>query len=112
MHEVDFQYAGFEWVDFHDAASSVIAFDRKSADGSETVTAVFNFTPVPRTGYRIGVWQPGTYAEILNSDASRYGGSNTGNFGEVLADAVPAHGREYSLNLVLPPLAALYFKRK
>lgn len=112
MHEVDFQYAGFEWVDFHDAASSVIAFDRKSADGSETVTAVFNFTPVPRTGYRIGVWKPGTYVEILNSDAARYGGSNTGNYGEVVADAVPAHGREYSLNLALPPLAALYFKRK
>jgi 1,4-alpha-glucan branching enzyme len=112
MHEVDFQYAGFEWVDFRDAASSVIAFDRKSADGAETVTAVFNFTPVPRTGYRIGVWRPGVYAEILNSDASRYGGSNTGNLGEVVADALPAHGREYSLNLVLPPLAALYFKRK
>jgi 1,4-alpha-glucan branching enzyme len=112
MHEVDFQFTGFEWVDFHDAASSVIAFDRKSADGSETMTAVFNFTPVPRAGYRIGVWQPGTYAEILNTDAARYGGSNTGNLGEVIADPVPAHGREYSLCLSLPPLAALYFKRK
>jgi 1,4-alpha-glucan branching enzyme len=112
MHEVDFHYTGFEWVDFHDAASSVIAFDRKSADGSETLTAVFNFTPVPRNGYRIGVWQPGTYAEVFNSDAARYGGSNIGNYGEVVADAVPAHGRGYSLNLALPPLAALYFKRK
>jgi len=112
MYEVDFRYTGFEWVDFHDAASSVIAFDRKSADGSETVTTVFNFTPVPRIGYRIGVWQPGTYAEIFNSDAARYGGSNMGNYGEVVADHLPAHGREYSLNLSLPPLAALYFKRK
>ena len=112
MHEVDFQYTGFEWVDFHDAASSVIAFDRKSADGTETITAVFNFTPVPRIGYRIGVWQPGTYREIFNSDALCYGGSNIGNYGAVNAEAVPVHGREYSLNLALPPLAALYFKRE
>jgi 1,4-alpha-glucan branching enzyme len=112
MHEVDFQYTGFEWVDFHDAASSIIAFDRKSADGSETLTTVFNFTPVPRHNYRIGVWQPGTYAEIFNSDAACYGGSNMGNCGEVVADPVPAHGRGYSLNLLLPPLGGLYFKKR
>ena len=112
LHEVDFHYSGFDWVDFQDAASSVISFDRKSADGSECVTAVFNFTPVPRVGYRVGVRAPGQYAEILNSDSNAYGGSNMGNLGEVTAEAIPAHGRDFSLNLMLPPLAGLYFKRK
>lgn len=112
LHEVDFHYSGFDWVDFQDAASSVISFDRKSADGTQCVTAVFNFTPVPRLGYRIGVRLPGQYAEILNSDASVYGGSNVGNLGEVTADSVPANGRDYSIHLTLPPLAAMYFKRK
>ena len=112
LYEVDFHYTGFEWVDFHDAASSIISFDRKSSDGSECVTAVFNFTPVPRTGYRVGVRQPGPYVEIFNSDAALYGGSNTGNYGEVSSDPIPAHGRDFSINLTLPPLAALYFKRK
>jgi len=111
LFEVDFHYTGFDWVDFHDAASSIISFDRKSADGSETVTTVFNFTPVPRTGYRIGVRQPGTYIELLNSDAARYGGSNMGNFGLVTADPIPNHGRPFSLSLTLPPLGALYFKK-
>ncbi|MEW6510286.1 MAG: 1,4-alpha-glucan branching protein GlgB [Bacteroidota bacterium] len=112
LYEVDFHYTGFEWVDFQDAASSVISFDRKSADGAETVTAVFNFTPVPRAGYRIGVRHAGTYSELFNSDSARYGGSNMGNYGEVPADPVPSHGRDHSLGLTLPPLGALYFKKK
>jgi 1,4-alpha-glucan branching enzyme len=111
LYEVDFHYTGFDWVDFHDAASSIISFDRKSADGAETVTTVFNLTPVPRSGYRIGVRQPGTYTELLNSDAARYGGSNMGNYGTVAANPIPNHGRPFSISLTLPPLGALYFKK-
>jgi 1,4-alpha-glucan branching enzyme len=73
---------------------------------------VFNFTPVPRNAYRIGVRQEGVYAELLNTDALVYGGSNVGNAGEVRADAVPCHNRSFSLSLTLPPLAALFLKRK
>jgi len=112
LHEVDFHYSGFEWVDFHDEASSIISFDRKSADGTESVTAVFNFTPVPRSGYRMGVREAGTYAELFNSDAARYGGSNVGNYGEVRSEPVLSHGRDNSLVVTLPPLGALYFKRR
>ncbi|HTO93521.1 MAG TPA: 1,4-alpha-glucan branching enzyme, partial [Bacteroidota bacterium] len=111
LHEVDFHYSGFDWVDFHDEASSVISFDRKSAGGTETVTAVFNFTPVPRSGYRVGVREEGAYAELFNSDAARYGGSNVGNYGGVHSEPVPSHGRNHSLVLTLPPLGALYFRR-
>ena len=112
LHEVDFHYSGFDWIDFQDSASSVISFERKAKDERESVTMVFNFTPVPRFGYRIGVREGGTYREVLNSDSSVYGGSNVGNLGEVYAESWPHHGRYYSLSLTLPPLGVLFLKRK
>ena len=112
LYEVDFHYSGFEWIDFQDSASSVIAFERKSKDGRESVVLAFNYTPVPRFGYRIGVPEGGTYREVLNSDSSIYGGSNVGNLGEVYAESSPHHGRNFSLSLTLPPLGVLFLKRK
>jgi 1,4-alpha-glucan branching enzyme len=112
LHEVDFHYTGFEWIDFHDAAASIISFERKGKDPRNSLIVVCNFTPIPRYGYRIGAREPGLYHEVLNSDAALYGGSNLGNAGQVQADPVPQHGREYSLLLNLPPLAALFFKRE
>ena len=110
LHEVDFHYEGFEWVDFQDSAASVISFERVARERSRRILAVCNFTPVPRHHYRVGVQGPGTYVELLNSDASMYGGSNCGNAGAVAADAVPMHGRPYSVPLVLPPLGVLFLK--
>jgi 1,4-alpha-glucan branching enzyme len=111
LHEIDFHYGGFEWVDFQDRGSSVISFVRKARDAEDATIVILNFTPVPRTGYRIGVGKAGTYRERLNSDAERYGGSNVGNLGMVATEPVPAHGKDHSLSLTLPPLAALYLKR-
>ena len=71
---------------------------------------VGSFTAVPRTGYRVGVPRAGRWGELLNSDAHAYGGRGWGNFGGVDAEAVPAHGRPYSLKLTLPPLAALFLR--
>jgi 1,4-alpha-glucan branching enzyme len=110
LHQVDFHYTGFEWIDFHDKASSVIAFMRKSNDGKEKVIVAFNFTPVPRQNYRIGVPEGGFYKEILNSDSSYYEGSNAGNAGEIGAESISCHNRKFSLNLTLPPLAAVFIK--
>jgi 1,4-alpha-glucan branching enzyme len=112
LHEVDFHYSGFEWIDFQDAASSVISFERRAKEGREKVLVVCNFTPVPRTGYRIGAPEAGRYRELLNSDADVYGGSNMGNCGVVMTDPVPAHGRDHSLSLTLPPLGVLFLKRE
>lgn len=109
--EADFDPSGFEWIDFQDEGGSIISFLRKSRDGRERVVIVCNFTPVPRTGYRIGVPDPGIYREILNSDSSYYGGGNVGNSGEIKAESIPHHNRQYSLNLSLPPLGVLYMKR-
>ena len=108
--EVDFEYRGFEWIDFQDSAGSIISFERKARDNRERIVAVCNFTPVPRHGYRIGVSQSGIYEEILNTDSSFYGGGNIGNTGEVRTQEVSFHHHPFSLNLTLPPLAVVYFK--
>jgi 1,4-alpha-glucan branching enzyme len=112
LHALDCDPRGFEWIAADDAAHSVVAFVRKGSDESQAVIAVFNFTPVPRHNYRVGVSQPGLYREIVNTDAKEYGGSGQGNMGEVIAAPVPFHGRPHSLNLNLPPLAAVYLKRQ
>jgi 1,4-alpha-glucan branching enzyme len=65
---------------------------------------------VVRDGYRIGVPRDGLYHEVLNTDAGCYNGSGVGNGGQIYAEPVPAHGQPYSLNLVIPPLAALILK--
>jgi 1,4-alpha-glucan branching enzyme len=111
LYQVDFDWSGFQWIDFSDADNSVIAFLRRAKDPNDFVVCVCNFTPVPRTGYRLGVLTDGWYRELLNSDASCYGGSNMGNGGGVAAEAIPWHGYPHSLPLTLPPLSVLFFKR-
>ncbi|HVO19695.1 MAG TPA: 1,4-alpha-glucan branching protein GlgB [Anaeromyxobacter sp.] len=108
LHVRDCLQGGFEWVDCGDAENSVVSLLRLGEEGDRPVLAVFNFTPVMRTGYRVGVPQGGTWRERLNGDAQVYGGSGVGNLGEVRAEPVPAHGRPFSLSLTLPPLAALF----
>ena len=107
LHEVDFDSSGFEWIDCHDSSQSVLSYLRKSKDGSQIVTAAFNFTPVPRENYRIGVPKPGFYREAINSDAELYGGSNVGNRGGVYAEHISWMGRSCSIPLALPPLAGV-----
>jgi 1,4-alpha-glucan branching enzyme len=110
LHELDFDPAGFEWVDCNDAEQSVLTFLRKGRSTDDILLVVCNFTPVPRHNYRVGVPRGGYWREVLNSDAREYGGSGQGNIGG--ADAVPiaAHGRLHALSVVVPPLAAVFFK--
>ena len=110
LYEYDFSNDGFEWVDLHDWESSVVSYLRKGKDGRDQLLVVCNLTPVLRHGYRVGVPRGGFWQELLNSDAEIYGGSGQGNFGGVHAQAFPAHGRNHSLNLTLPPMAVLCFK--
>ena len=109
LYEVDFNYTGFEWIDFHDVENSIISFLRRAADGRFIIFAC-NFTPVPRTRYRIGVPVPGFYREILNSDSELFGGSNMGNGGGVTSEAVPSHNRPHSIVITFPPLAVVAFE--
>jgi 1,4-alpha-glucan branching enzyme len=112
LHQVDFHYSGFEWIDFEDRASSVITFLRKSSDANDKIIVACNFTPVPRRQYRIGVPDEGIYREILNSDSSYYDGGNVGNAGEIASDSLPYHGRPFSLSIALPPLGVIFLKHK
>ncbi len=112
LHELDCEAAGFEWIDCHDTEQSVFAFLRKGSSTSSIVLAVFNYTPVPRQNYRVGVPRGGTWRELLNSDATHYGGSGQGNLGGVEALPVSAHGRPHSLALTLPPLSLLLFENR
>jgi 1,4-alpha-glucan branching enzyme len=109
LHELDFDPAGFSWIDATDAEQSVISFIRRSSQ-NEMIVAAFNFTPVPRQNYQIGAPLPGRWLEVLNSDAPIYGGSGQGNLGGVDAAPIPRHGHLHSLNLTLPPLGALFLK--
>jgi 1,4-alpha-glucan branching enzyme len=110
LHERDASYEGFVWVDANDVEQSVLCFERHRAEHAERVLCAFNFTPVPRHNYRIGVDLPGVWREIVNTDAEEYGGSGQGNLGGVDATILPAHGRSHSLVITLPPLGAVFFK--
>lgn len=110
LYEVDYNWTGFQWIDFSDTEQSVIAFIRKTKDQGNLIICVCNFTPVPRHGYRIGVPREGWYREVLNSDAATYGGGNIGNGGGVQSEPIPCHGQPCSLSLTLPPLGILYLK--
>jgi len=110
LHKQDFDSAGFEWIDCNDALQSTLSMMRKAYSTDDVVVVVLNFTPVPRHDYRVGVPINGFWRETLNSDAQDYGGSGQGSLGGVEASPVSFHGYPYSLNLTLPPLAAVYFK--
>ncbi|MCC7327650.1 MAG: 1,4-alpha-glucan branching protein GlgB [Burkholderiales bacterium] len=109
LHELDFDPAGFEWIDVNDAEISVLAFIRRARTGSP-VLVVCNFTPIPRMNFVVGVPEGGVWNELLNGDATLYGGSGMGNMGGVRSAPIPAHGRYHSLTLTLPPLSTVFFK--
>ena len=111
LYEVDFHYSGFEWVDFHDVQSSIIAFLRRGRDPKDFILICCNFTPVPRRGYEFGVPEEGFYQEILNTDSELFGGSNMGNGGCVSSRPIPKHQRPNSIAITLPPLAVVAFKK-
>jgi 1,4-alpha-glucan branching enzyme len=109
LHEQDCQPQGFQWVIGDDSGNSVYAYLRWSKEG-EPLLVVANLTPVPRHGYRVGVPFSGKWAELLNSDAGVYAGSNVGNGGGVMAEEIRSHGQPASLELELPPLGVVILK--
>ena len=107
LYDLDFQDSGFEWLDCHDNSQSVLSFLRKDRQGEAPVAAVFNFTPVPRPGYRLGVPLPGFYRVLVNSDAGGYGGSSFSLIEGSASEAIEWMGRPHSILIDLPPLAGV-----
>jgi len=112
LHQADFDPGGFRWIDCNDNENSIVSIVRYARVRTDSVVMVFNFTPVPRAEYRIGVPEPGWYGETLNSDSAIYGGSNMGNRGGVHSEPVAAHGFDQSVRLIVPPLACLMLKKQ
>jgi 1,4-alpha-glucan branching enzyme len=103
LYQLDHEPGGFEWVDCNDWERSVVSFIRRGRDPADTILVVCNFTPIVREGYQVGVPSGGYWTEVLNSDATIYGGSGVGNLGGI-------HGRPWSLPVTLPPLAVVAFR--
>ena len=105
LHVTEYDPDGFQWVDTTDAASSVLSFERSS--GEDRILVVCNFTPAPRSGYRVGVDDAGEWSVLLNSDDEDYWGTGTGTVGSVTAAEPGTHGRSHAVTLDLPPLGIL-----
>ncbi|OIN59464.1 1,4-alpha-glucan branching protein GlgB [Arsenicibacter rosenii] len=110
LHERNFQADGFEWIDTADRENTIISYMRKGENPADNVVIVLNMTPIPRFNYRIGAPAAGTYEEIFNSDNVGYYGSGVGNAAPIVAENQAWQGREYSMEITLPPLAAVVFK--
>jgi 1,4-alpha-glucan branching enzyme len=108
LWELDFDPAGFRWLEPNDAASNVVAFMRLSDGGKRQLVCACNFSPVPRPDYRLGLPAGGRWRELLNTDSELYGGSGIGNLGGVVAEAKPWHDQPFSAEVTLPPLGVVW----
>ena len=108
LWEVDFEPAGFSWLEANDGSSNALAFARFSRDRRRVLVCLCNFSPVPRPGYRVGLPQGGRWRELLNTDSEFYGGSGIGNLGAVEAEERFWHEQPYSAEVTLPPLGVIW----
>jgi 1,4-alpha-glucan branching enzyme len=110
LHQVDFSWEGFEWIDLHDTEQSIVSFVRRGKDPADLMICVFNFTPVPREGYRVGVPWACSYDVLMNTDDLRYGGSGVSEGPVIQGEDLPWQGQKASVQMTLPPLGAVLLK--
>ncbi|MEZ7497998.1 1,4-alpha-glucan branching protein GlgB [Flavobacterium sp. Arc3] len=110
LYEKQFSPDGFEWINYSDHQNAVISYVRKGEKVKDDVIVVCNFTQVVRENYRIGLPRKGKLKEIFNSDEKNYGGSGLKNATKLVIEATPYDGRDYSIELTLPPLGVTVFK--
>lgn len=110
LYKFDCTEEGFEWIDCSDHAQSILCYLRKGDKEDKQIAVCLNFTPVPRENYRVGVPKSGYWKEILNTDSTIYGGSGVGNEGGLNTETIEKHGHKQSINLTIPPLAAVIFE--
>ena len=111
LHVNDCAPEGFRWVN-SDAEQSTLGYLRLGEEGDAPVLVVCNFTPVERSGFRVGVPEAGHWEEVLNTDSALYGGGNRGNLGGLDAESVTSDGFDVSITLTLPPLSVVVLRLK
>ncbi|WP_439696585.1 1,4-alpha-glucan branching protein GlgB [Mucilaginibacter sp. AW1-7] len=111
LYEKAFDFTGFEWIDGGNANDSILVYGRMGHNRADDLVIILNMTPVPRYNYRIGVPAGGKWQEVFNSDAQNLWGSGIINYHPVTADAEKWHGKDNSINITIPPLAATVFKK-
>lgn len=111
LHQADFDWRGFEWIDFNDSANSILSFVRRAQNASDFLVTVLNFTPNVHKEYKIGVPEPGEYTTIFNSDSTFYGGSNVGE-ATFIAEKGEWQNQPAYITLTIPPLAGVILKPK
>ena len=109
LYEKQFSQEGFQWIDYGDAENSVLTYIRKGHNTEDDLIVAANFTPVPRTAYRIGVPKKGTLKQIFTSDAKKYGGAGTTK-SSVKTEKKPWHGYDDSIEITIPPLGIVIFQ--
>lgn len=112
LFEKQFSHEGFEWIDYGDAENSVLSFMRKGKSDKKKILAVFNFTPVPREHYRIGLPEVKSIEQIFSSDEKIYEGSGDFHNKGISIENIEQHTRPNSIELNLPPLGMLIFELK
>ena len=112
LYEKGFSSEGFEWISYDDHENCVISYIRKGYDEDKNVVVVCNMSPTIRKNYKIGVTAKGKLIEIFNSDDEAFGGSGIKNKKETTIKKAPWNGKDYSAEIILPPLAVTIFKFK
>jgi len=110
LWESDSDASGFSWIEVDNAAENIIAFRRIAPSDGREIIFVGNFSPIVREGHRIGLPHKGTYKQILNTDAEKYGGAGVGVVKSIRAEKVPWNGFEFSAAITLPPLGSMWFE--
>ncbi len=110
MYEVDNSFEGFRWIDFRDSDSGIVAFVRFARNSADHTVFIFNFTPLVRRNYRIGMPSGRLYKVLVNSDKDVYFGSGAGSVEPIMTDPIPWHGFDHSVMPDIPPLGALILK--
>ena len=110
LYQKQFSSEGFEWINYSDHQNAIIAFIRKGNDSKDDIIVVCNFTQIVRDNYRIGIPRKGKLKEIFNSDSENYGGSGVSNSQKIKIEATPYNGKDFSTELILPPLSVVVFK--
>jgi len=111
LYEKGFEWSSFEWVDGGNSHDSILIYNRKGHDVENDLVVVLNMTPITHHSFRIGMPSKGKWTEIFNSDAKAYWGSGVENGAPMTTEVIGWHGREHSITITVPPLAAVIFKK-